>query len=135
AIPAASLSGVGVIAPVISPVRAVRINGMEFDAPRTGVGASPVITWEAPSIGTTTDYVVRVHAVDPSVDGVSVRTIAALYTKSTSLQIPASVLGGGSSYVLTITAVSAPGADLSTRPFIASVPFASADYVTAQLTP
>ncbi len=135
AVPVETLSSTGVIAPPISPVRAASINGMPLDVPRTSVGDSPIISWEAPSIGTATDYVVTVHAVDASNKGVSVKTVANLRTKSTSLRIPASLLASGTSYVLTITAVSAAGADLSARPFIASLPYASADYVTAQLTP
>jgi hypothetical protein len=135
AVPASSLSGSDALAPSISPVRTVRVNGASLDSPRTGVGVSPVITWEAPSIGTATDFVVHVHAVNASSEGVSVKTVATLYTKSPSLQIPASVISAGSSYVLTITAVSAPGTDLSARPFVASLPYASADHVTAQLTP
>jgi hypothetical protein len=135
AMPVAALSEAGVIAPVISPVRAVSIEGITLDRPRTRVGASPTITWDAPSTGIATDFVVAIQAVDASSEGVSVKTIATLHTKATSLRLPPGVIASGNTYVLTITAVSAPGADLTAQPFIGSLPFASADYVTAWFTP
>jgi hypothetical protein len=135
AIPVSALAETGVIAPSISPVRNAKVAGLSLDAPRTGVGTSPTITWEAPALGESTDYAVVVHAVESSKSGVNVTPIATFRTKSTSLKIPDSVLTSGGSYVLTITAISAPGADLASRPFIGTLPYASADYVTARLTP
>jgi hypothetical protein len=61
--------------------------------------------------------------------------VATFHTKSTSLKLPDSVLTPGGSYVLTITAISANGADLVARPFVGALPYASADYVTARITP
>jgi hypothetical protein len=135
AIPVSALAATGVIEPLLSPVRNAQIAGQALDAPRAGVGTSPTITWQAPAIGVPTSYAVVVHAVAPSLSGVDVKPVATLRTKSTSLTIPDSVLTSGGSYVLTITAISAPGADLATRPFVGTLPYASADYVTARLTP
>jgi hypothetical protein len=134
AIPVSSLAGNAAITPSLSPVRNAKIDGQSLDTPRTGVGTSPTITWEAPAIGTSTSYTVTVHAVQASDLGVTVTRVATLYTTSPSLKLPDSVITPASSYVLTITAIAATGADHS-RPFVGALPYASADYVTARLTP
>jgi hypothetical protein len=122
------------IAPSISPVQNAQINDQPLDAPVTGVGASPTVTWQPPAIGTATGYRVVVSAVEASSMGVNVRPVATLHTRSTSIRIPASVMTSGS-YVLTITAIAASGADLTSRPFVGALPYASADHVTALITP
>lgn len=135
AVPVSALGAGGVIAPPLSPVREARIAGAPLDAPRTGVGTSPTVTWQPPEIGTSTSYRVAVYALDASPLGVNATRIATLHTRATSLEIPGSVLSPGGSYVLAITAVAADGADLTARPFSAALPYASADYVSAVITP
>ncbi len=135
AVPVSALGDAGAIAPALSPVREARIAGAPLDAPRTGVGISPTVTWLPPEIGTSTSYRVAVYALDASPLGVNATRIATLHTRATSLQIPDSVLSPGGSYVLAITAVAADGADLVARPFSAPLPYASADYVSAVITP
>lgn len=135
AIPVTAPGDAGVIAPPISPVRDARIAGAPLDAPRSGVGTSPTVTWQPPRIGASTSYRVTVYALDSSALGVSATRIATLHSTATSLQLPASVLRPGGSYVLAITAVAADGADLAARPFSAPLPYASADYVSAVIAP
>lgn len=135
AVPVNALGAAGAIAPALSPVREARIAGAPLDAPRTGVGTSPTLTWQPPQIGTSTSYRVTVYTLDASPLGVNATRTASFHTRATSLQIPATVLSQGGSYVLAITAIAADGADLAARPFSASLPFASADYVSAVITP
>lgn len=135
AVPVSALGDAGVIAPLLSPVREARIAGAPLDAPRTGVGTSPTITWQPPEIGTSTSYRVAVYALDASRLGVNAIRIATLHTRATSLEMPSSVLSPGGSYVLAITAIAADGADLAAQPFSAPLPYASADYVSAVITP
>lgn len=125
ATPVGALAETGVIAPSITPVRDVKI----------GAGTTPTLSWQAPAVGTATSYAVAVHAVEGSRLGVDVKKLATFHTKSTSLRIPDAVMRSGSSYVFTISAISAAGADLTTRPFVGALPYASADYVTARITP
>jgi hypothetical protein len=134
AVPVRALTN-GVIAPPLSPVREARIAGAPLDAPRTGVGTSPTVTWQPPEIGTSTGYRVTVYVLDASPLGVNATRIASFQTRVPSLQIPSSVLSSGGSYVLSITAVAADGADLAAQPFSAPLPYASADYVSAVITP
>jgi hypothetical protein len=135
AVPVSALGDTGVISPPLSPVREARIAGAPLDAPSAGVGISPTVTWQPPEIGTSTSYRVAVYALDASPLGVTPTKIATLHTNTTSLQLPGSVLSPGSSYVLTITAVAADGTDLAVQPFIGALPYASADYVSAVITP
>jgi hypothetical protein len=137
AVPVSALDAAGVIAPLLSPVREPRIAGAPLDVPRTGVGTSPTLTWQPPEIrtSTSTSYRVVVYALDGSPLGVNASRIATLHTTATSLQIPASVLTPGGSYVVAITAIAGDDTDLATRPFSASLPYAAADYVSAVITP
>lgn len=120
----AALGKGGAIAPQLSPVRNVALDGVAFDAPRAGVGASPTISWQPPALGKATGYAVTVHQVETSDQGVNIKPLTTLSTKGTSLQLPAALLSSGSSYVLTITALS--NGD-SHQAF-------AADHVTAQLS-
>lgn len=132
--PVDSLVG-GVFAPAISPVRNVKLDGQSLDTPRAGVGTSPTITWEAPAIGTSTNYAIAVKAIERSGDSISITTVATFHTTSMSLKLPEFVGKSASSYILAITAISANDRDLGAKPFIGSLPYASADYVTARITP
>src|SRR5439155_1020284 len=62
-IPVASLMATGNITPALSPPRNVKIAGMDATMTRTGVGATPMISWDAPTIGTATSYRVDIYSV------------------------------------------------------------------------
>lgn len=132
--PVDALAG-GVVAPAISPVRNVKIAGQAVDSPRAGVGASPTVAWDPPALGTATNYAVAVKAIARSNDSVSIATVATFHTTSTSLTLPAFAAGSAGSYLLTITAIAAGDRDLGVTPFLGSLPYASADYVTAPIKP
>jgi hypothetical protein len=123
------------LAPAISPVRDVAINGASLAEPRTGVGRTPVITWSAPSLGTATTYSIEVEAIVRSGPGFMLRPVGTFMTNTTSLTLPAIDATSATSYVLTISAIATGDRDLATTPFLGTLPFASADYVTAQITP
>lgn len=132
--PVDALAG-GVLAPAISPVRNVQINGQPATAPRAAVGLSPAITWDAPAIGTVTGYTVTVQAIARRGAGWTISAAGTFHTRSPSITLPEAAMKSVSSYVLTITAISAQDRDLTAKPFLGSLPYASADYVTAQITP
>lgn len=134
ALPVDALAG-GAIAPPLSPVRNARIGGATLDEPRSGVGTAPTVAWDAPEIGAANSYTVTIHAIESSPMGVNVQKLATLRTSATSVELPGSLLAAGASYVLTITAIAAPGTDLAAKPFLGSLPYASADHVTAVFTP
>jgi len=81
---------------------------------------------------------VAVYALDSSAAGRPTRPGSrTLHTTATlASRSRPSVLTPGGSYVVAITAVRGPdGADLAARPFSAGLPYASADYVSALITP
>ncbi|HVK77669.1 MAG TPA: hypothetical protein VM734_30400 [Kofleriaceae bacterium] len=136
ATPVDALAGAGgVLAPAISPVRNVKVDGRSVEVAQAGVGSSPMITWDAPAVGTATGYAVAVHAIERAGGGMRLATLARFNTRTTSLALPAAVVTSASAYVLTITAISSPGADLTAKPFVGSLPYASTDYVTAPISP
>jgi len=135
ATPVGALAETGVLAPAITPVRDARIDGQPLDTSRSRAGLAPLLTWEAPAVGAATSYAVAVHAVEGSALGVDVKKVATFHTRAPSLRLPDGIMRAEGSYVFTITAIAAPGADLTTRPFVGSLPYAAADHVTARLTP
>ena len=135
AMPVEALAGGAEIAPAISPVRNVAIDGKPLDAPQVGVGHTPTVTWEAPAIGTATNYQVTIQAIVRAGTGYMVKPAGTFVTTTPSLQLPELATASVDSYVLTITAISTGDRDLARTPLRATLPFASADYVTAQITP
>lgn len=123
------------LAPALSPVRNARIDGHPLDADVSGVGQGAKVTWDAPAVGTATNYSVTVQQIVRVDQGYQIRPVATFYTRQPSLQIPEIATNHASSYLLTITAISAPDRDLTLRPLVGSLPFASTDYVTGRITP
>jgi hypothetical protein len=134
-IPVAALAIDGTLAPVLTPVRNVKIAGMDLATPRAGVGLAPTITWDPPSSGTPTGYVVGVLRVTADGTTTTVRRIATFNTRSPSLQLPESVLSTGASYILVIDASAVPDYD-DAAPFMAGgLPNFFTTSATAQFTP
>ncbi|HEY1812015.1 MAG TPA: hypothetical protein VGG74_06630 [Kofleriaceae bacterium] len=123
------------LSPALSPVRNPQIDGHSLDAPVTGIGHGATVTWDAPVLGTATNYSVTVQQIVRIQDGYQIKPVATFYTRQSSLRLPTIATEHASSYLLTITAISSPGRDLTLRPLLGSLPFASTDYVSARITP
>ncbi|HEY0191440.1 MAG TPA: hypothetical protein VGC42_09995 [Kofleriaceae bacterium] len=123
ATPVDRLAAADGIRPVLSPVRDVEVNGLSLAVDQAGLGAAPTVRWQPPALGRATDYIVEVREVVSRPLGIELPVVATLHTRSPSLQLPP-VATAGKTYVLTITATTAPG----------TLPYASADHVTAKLS-
>jgi len=123
-----------VLTPTISPVRNAKIGGQDLFVAHTGVGLTPAITWDAPSIGTPTSYAVVVFRVD--LDGMNTKTtrVADFTTTATQVQIPPNVLTQGSSFVIAIDAFIETNASTKT-PLESTLPDAYSTVITAQVKP
>lgn len=92
----------------LGAVRNVRVNGAALVSDQTGIGLTPLITWDPPLLGIPTSYKVT---VDRLYNGGAVGTkhvIAATFTMTgTSLQVPSGVLLSGNNYFLHIQAIEA----------------------------
>jgi hypothetical protein len=112
----------------------MKIGGQDLFVSHTGVGLTPTISWDAPSIGTPTSYFVAVFRVDANGADTKTTVVADLVTTGTQIQIPPNVLTDGSTFVLTISAVANAKATSKT-PLESEIPDASAIAVTATFKP
>lgn len=123
-------------APVISPVRNVRIDHRPLLATMDGVGREPTLTWDVPALGTASNYLVLVQAIVPdAVEGRKILATGTFVTDTPSLKVPAFAMADASAYVFTITAIASPGSDLGKTPHVGARTFASADYISAVVRP
>lgn len=109
--PASEMNGQP-LAPALSLPRNVTINGLPapFTQLNTGVGATPVIAFEPPTLGTPTSYLVRVNEIVEVVnEGFSFfrlnQRTASFYGTSTTVTLPEGVLRPGKLYYLEVSAI------------------------------
>lgn len=109
-----------------------------LDQITTAVGTAPVITWDAPSIGTPTHY--RVAVIDlkdmTGLDGTPSfrRTVATMYTKGTQVTVPDGIMQAGTNYYIQVTADMADAYD-SSKPFVDAQRLASSRMFSGVVTP
>ncbi|HSR95562.1 MAG TPA: hypothetical protein VLM79_00775 [Kofleriaceae bacterium] len=125
----------GVVAPLISPVRNVRIAGKDLSSPQIGVGPSPIVQWDAPRIGRATQYAVLLRKVTATATQTSATSVVRFVTRSRSLQIPGPYLAGGGTYLLSIAAINFGHVDRTRSLLGDGLPFESASSVTSTFTP
>ena len=126
-------SGTVILAPNVSPVTSVTIDGEPIDG-ATGFGGTPTISWTAPATGVVTGYSVNLELL--AYAGTPPLTAGGtLYTATTSVQVPPGLITVGDTYVAVITAYVAPNWDLTTTPFITPMPVSQCSMVTGMLQP
>ncbi len=125
------------VEPILGPVQNLRVNGQEArtDSPLTGVGAQPVITFDAPAVGTPDYYAVILRDIDDVQDGTGAvvyerRTVATWTTAEREVIFPQGLLGIGKSYDIQVQAILGAPID-SWR----SAPSAVAQQATGRITP
>jgi hypothetical protein len=108
--PADELNGKPV-APVVSLPRNVKINGQPTptDVLSGGVGTTPTVTFDPPSLGTPTYYTIRVIEANDrkNAQGDVIsrsRRVATIRSKSNSITLPEGLLQGGKRYYLQVGA-------------------------------
>jgi hypothetical protein len=106
------------LAPKVGPARHLRLNGLSATERLSGVGQTPVVSWDAPSLGVPTSYAVRVYRLFAS-SGSTRRTLVGTFTTSgqTQVRLPPGVLTAGQSYYIHLTAYLEPGFD-PLKPFL-----------------
>jgi hypothetical protein len=133
----ATQTGAAVIQPLLSPARALKVNGQSATgAPLTGIGTTPLVSWEAPEIGRPSFY--RVNLYELRVSATTGRTTATLvsdfFTQSTSLRIPADILASGKHYYLRVIANSSSLWNPD-RPFLTQFGEGRATALSSRLSP
>jgi hypothetical protein len=124
------------ISPVVGPVSSITINGNPFTQAMSAVGTTPTISWQAPTVGSATDYRVVIYRLGVNGIGSSIRTgVASLSTTATSMQIPPGILTAGSSYLLAVSARHRSGEDPRANLSKTKFPYGTSQVVTYQVTP
>jgi len=126
------------VVPLVGPVGAPQINGLDLDRPQGSVGPAPTISWTAPSLGTATSFELRIQEVDVSpFGGIVLHETAELVVPGdvTSVTLPRDVLLDGALYTLQIRAVSRAGQLARTAPFRSGIPLGFADLFTNYFQP
>jgi hypothetical protein len=119
----------GNLAALVGPVGNLKANGQSMMTPLTGQGSTPLLTWDAPSIGQATSYSIWVINLDTDED------LAYFTTPQRSLQLPAGILPPGARCLIWITAYHRQGGYDGTRPYASGWPFGTATAVSEPYIP
>lgn len=109
-------SGTVDIAPFIGPPRNLRINGQSMYQDTFGVGMTPTLAWDAPSMGSPDQYDLSLIELASSGTSVQFISVASFRTSERSLILPTGLLTVGKTYVVFIWAEKSNGLDAK-RPF------------------
>jgi len=96
--------GVLDIEPRLGAPRTVQIAGLDVLQPQSGVGVTPTISWQAPTLGTPNLYIVDVFHLTPTPNRRNFVNVARIATTATSFTLPAGVLTSGEPYVISVQA-------------------------------
>jgi hypothetical protein len=122
------------IVPIVSPVRAPTVNGVDAFTERTGVGLTPQVAWTAPSLGTPSSYAVHVRAIVNASGATRFNYAGSVYTRDTSVTLPPGLLASGQRYFFVVTAYSEP-VDFDATPLQDAYPLGFAEALLAPVTP
>lgn len=133
----ATQTGALTVQPLVGAARALSLNGqVATGAPLVGVGTTPLVSWQAPELGTPDFYRVSVHEL--SVSNTTGKTTSSLvadfFTESTSLRIPADILASGKHYYLrVVTTKSSRWSPV--KPFLTQYGEGTATALSSRFTP
>jgi hypothetical protein len=100
----------GPLDPVLSPPLGLSVNGASFFGDQTGVTTSPTVRWTAPALGTPDYYQVTVYQLHAVGSRTLAQQVATLFTPNTAVLLPGMLAGGGTRYVISVSAVASTGA-------------------------
>ena len=118
------------LAPRLGAPRNLRVNGAPASGTLTGIGRSPVVSWDPPALGTPTRYFVELLTYAPGRNLSS--TGKYLITGGTELRLPAEVVPTDSGFVIKVVATRNAG---TRSPYEGELPLDLAEAATGLLTP
>ena len=124
--------------PLVSPPRAPTINGMDLFHDHDGVGLTPTIAWQKPSVGQPTAYVINIQHWQLAATYGNLSPLLALIVPGdvTSIRVPARVLESGEHYMLQIDAMYQMGQDVRVHSLNTfGIPSGTASVVTGTFVP
>jgi hypothetical protein len=123
------------LAPHVGPVENVTIEGLDARVDQTGVGTSPVVSFDPPSLGAPSSYEVTFLRLVNSA-GTTERVLAGrILTTKTSVVVPPGILSSGQTYFMTVAAVVRGELDMEQTPLRSAYPYAYADVLSGHITP
>jgi hypothetical protein len=123
------------LSPLVSPVLNPKINGKDLFQNQLAVGTNPVISWDLPSTGTPTGYLVRIMELQNNAGATRMLTRGLLRTATRSITVPPGIMNAGTTYVIFISAIRTPGVNFNQYPFQTTFPYASAPCMGAIVAP
>jgi hypothetical protein len=123
----------GAITAQLSPPRSPKFDSDDAFTV-TNISPVPVVSWQAPELGTPTDYEIQVYEVQISGQSLKFISTLRLQTKQTSVRIPAGYLLGQRQYIFVIRARIRDTVDMYTTPLRAGQSSSSADVLTTLVT-
>jgi hypothetical protein len=126
----------GPVQPRVSPPRELKVDGVPASVAREVGTASPLISWQAPTLGVPTAYRVNIYKFDPELFFGTSYVRFYLPGSATQVRLPPGVLPSGGIYYLRVAALDAPGSDMERKPFTygESMPFASSEAISSFFT-
>jgi hypothetical protein len=125
--------------PLVGPPINASINGVDFFHDQTGVGLTPTLTWNPPTVGSASGYELAFCYFGATPGGgilfLSETCVGVLFTKITSVTVPPGLLESGKYYFVTLRSISQPGLDIATAPFKTAFPRATADALSGIISP
>ncbi len=119
----------------LTPATNPRIGSADAFTAQQGVGATPLLSWSPPAVGTPTGYNVDIYDLVNNGGDSDANLVATLVTPDRSVRVPPGILVAGHSYFADLAAFSAPNARIDRTPFRRGAPNAYAEALTATFTP
>ena len=120
--------------PMVTPVQGPRIAGLDFLSAQVGVGLAPVLSWQAPAMGTPSVYELNLYRLGTYGNTTTSVLVATFRTQQAGLQLPAGVLLTGNTYVFRIRTIQ-QNKDMSAMPYRYTMPSGTADVLSGMMTP
>jgi len=121
--PLATFTGAEPIVPTVSPPLNATIDQQAFSGNGTLASDQPTLSWDPPTMGSVTSYVVRIASI--AANGKRV-LVGQLTTSATGLTVPPGLLTSGTYYVINVRATAMAGITYSKTPSRETLPVAGA---------
>ena len=122
--------------PQLSQVQTAKLNGVDFFADQTGVGATPTITWTAPTLGTPSRYELYVYEWSIDTNGKSVYApVGDIYTTDTQVLLPPGIMRSGYYYSFTLSSEIQTYPTLDQAPLRSGLPDSMASVISGLVSP
>jgi hypothetical protein len=122
------------LAPVITPVLNIKLNGTLFTQALTAATLSPTLTWDPPAAGVPTGYRVTIYQLSAVGSTSGFQPVLDLFTNDHSMVIPDGLLLAGNEYFFGIRAYQIPSVDFTIAPYHGAFPWSHADMLTPVLS-